>query len=120
MDLTLSPPRQPVVDEALELTRRVRRWPSARVVMNGSCAAIHSGVLDARIARIELGTGLLTVFVLADLARPLVAAELLVRPTRDGLCLEVRDATAQATGERVLHWRIDLERFGSQLRYASP
>src|SRR3954468_12518428 len=120
MDMVLPSSRRAVVAEALELVRWVRRWPSARVEVEGACTTIHSGVGDLRIARLDLGTGGLTVFVGADLARQVIRSDPRVRATRDGVRLDVHDADSRAAGERVLRWRMDLERFGPQLREASP
>jgi hypothetical protein len=120
INMVLPSPRRAVVAEALELVRGVRQWPSARVEVQGACTTIHSGVRDLRIARLDLGTGGLTVFIDADLAGQLVRSEPRVRATRDGVRLDIHDADSRAAGERVLRWRIDLERFGPQLRDASP
>jgi hypothetical protein len=110
----------PGSSEAGALVRRISAWPFVRVELRGEDAAVHSGVRDTFIARLDLGTGALTVFVLADLVRSLVASEPLVRATRDGVRLAVRDPSSREAGERLIRWRIDLERFSPQLREASP
>src|SRR3954462_10047725 len=114
MDIVFPSSQRLVVAEALELVRWGRRRPSARLEVEGACTTIHSGVGDLRIARLDLGTGGLTVFVVADLARQLVRSDPRVRATRDGVRLDIHDAASRAAGERVLRWRIDLERFGPQ------
>jgi hypothetical protein len=115
-----SPPQQAVVGEALALVRRVRLWPFARIEAQGACTTIHSGVGDACIARLDLTTGALAVFVAADQARLLAQSEPRARATRDGVRLDVRDADSGAAGERMLRWRIDLVRFRPQMADASP
>jgi hypothetical protein len=50
----------------------------------------------------------------------LVATEPLLRLTHDGVRLDVSDASSRRVGERVIRWRIDLERFSPQLWEASP
>lgn len=112
--------QQRIAGDALALIGRVRRWPFARVEAQGACTTIHSGAGDAAIARLDLATGALEVFVAADLARLLARSEPHARATRDGVRLDVRDADSGAAGERVLRWRIDRVRFGPQLRDASP
>jgi hypothetical protein len=113
-------PRRPAVDEARVLVRRVSLWPSVRVALRGDAAAVYSGVRESFVARIDLGTGALTVFVVTDLVAALVATEPLLALTRDGVRVEVRDVPTRKAGERLLRWRIDLERFSPQLREASP
>ncbi|HWI74991.1 MAG TPA: hypothetical protein VNT55_23720 [Baekduia sp.] len=115
IERTLSP-----VASAPELIRRVRQWPFLRVDLRGDDAALHSGLRDALVARLDLLTGALTVFVAADLARPLVATEPLLRLGRGGVDLAVVDDDSRRAAERLIRWRIDLERFGVQLREASP
>jgi hypothetical protein len=115
-----SPQQQRVVGDALALVSRVRLWPFARVEAQGACTTIHSGAGDACIARLDLTTGALAVFVAADLARLLARSEPRARATRDGVRLDVRDADSGAAGERMLRRRIDLVRFGPQLAEASP
>ncbi|HEY6762153.1 MAG TPA: hypothetical protein VI318_21825 [Baekduia sp.] len=110
----------PTLVEAVELVRRVRMWPFVRVTIEADSAALHSGVRDTFIARLDLRTGGLTAYVAGDQGRPLVAAEPLARSTRNGVRIEVVDAESRRAGERLIRWRIDLERFGVQFREASP
>jgi hypothetical protein len=83
-------------------------------------AALRSGLRDGPIARLNLRTGALTVFVNADMVRSLVETQPMLRLTRDGVRLDVIDAESRRTGERLIRWRIGLERFGPQMREASP
>ncbi|HMJ34911.1 MAG TPA: hypothetical protein VK501_13445 [Baekduia sp.] len=110
----------PRLSDALELVRRVRMWPFVRVDLEADGAALHSGVRDTFIARLDLLTGGLTAFVAADMARSVVATEPLVRLTRHGVRIDVVDVDSRQAGERLIRWRIDLERFGVQFREASP
>jgi hypothetical protein len=110
----------PAPSEARVLVRRVSLWPSVRVEVRGDDAAVYSGARDTFVARIGLATSTLTVFVVADMTRTLIATEPLLRPTRDGVRLDVHDADSRKAGERLIRWRIDLERFGPQWREASP
>jgi hypothetical protein len=118
MDITA--PSRTELDEARMLVRRISAWPFVRVDLRGDAAAVRSGVRDTFIARLDLRTGALTVFVLADMVDRLVATEPLLRVTCDGVRLDVSDAATRRAGERVIRWRIDLERFSPQLREASP
>jgi hypothetical protein len=95
-------------------------WPFVRVDLQHDGAALHSGGRDTLIARLNLLTGALTVFVIADMGRSLVTTEPLLRLTRDGVQVEVVDEDSRKAGERLICWRTDLERFGAQLREASP
>jgi hypothetical protein len=113
-------PARPALSEARVLVRRVSRWPSVRVELRGDDAAVYSGPGAIHVAQIRLGTGAMTVFVVLDLARSLLVTEPLVRATSDGVGLDVRDADSLRAGERLIRWRIDLERFGPQWRAASP
>jgi hypothetical protein len=102
------------------LVRRIRSWPFVRIEQRGDRVAIRGGVRDTSLARLDLGSSTLTIFVVADLLPALVATEPLLRRTDDGVRLALSDATSLDTGERLLRWRVDLERFGPQLREASP
>jgi hypothetical protein len=109
-----------VLGDAWALLRRVALWPSVRVDVRGDDAAVHSGAGDACIARLNLRTGALTAFVRPDLVGALVEAQPGVQLTRDGVRLNVSDQGSRTAAERLMRWRIDLERFGPQLREASP
>jgi hypothetical protein len=123
MDITaptsIPSPSQPL-DAAQALLRRICTWPSVRVDLRGDDAALHSGVHDACIARLNLRTGALTAFVAADQVSTIVDAEPLLRLTGDGVRLNVNSTGTRTTGERLMRWRVDLERFGPQMREASP
>jgi hypothetical protein len=108
------------LSEARVLVRRISLWPFVRVDLQGDDVAVHSGVRDTLIAKLNLVTGALTAFVIADTANSLIEEEPLLRATRDGVRLDVTDAHSRMTGERLIRWRIDLERFGAQLGEASP
>jgi hypothetical protein len=108
------------LDAAHALLDRICTWPSVRVDVRGDDAEVHSGVCDTCIARLDLRTGALTAFVAADQASTIVEAEPLLRLTGDGVRLNVNSTGTRTTGERLMRWRIDLERFGPQLREASP
>jgi hypothetical protein len=111
---------RPTPSEARVLVRRVSLWPSVRVELRGDEATVYSGPGAVPVARVRLGTGAMTVFVIIDLARSLLVTEPLAQATRDGVRLDVRDANSLQAGERLIRWRIDLERFGPQWRAASP
>jgi hypothetical protein len=113
-------PATPARSEVAVLVRRISLWPFVRVELRGDDAAVHSGVRDTSIARLNLGTGALTIFVIADMVRSLVQTEPLLRMTREGVRIDVSDIESRKAGERLIRWRIDLERFGPQLREASP
>src|SRR5438309_1944331 len=98
------------LSEAHELVRRVSPWPFVRVDMRGIDAALHSGPRDTLIARLNLLTGELTAFVIADMASSLLSAEPLLRVTRDGVHLDVVDHDSREAGERLIRWLIDVER----------
>ena len=106
--------------EAHALVARVGLWPFVRVDVQGDHAALHSGGRDACIASLDLVTGALTAFVPTGLRDSLVRTEPLVRLARDGVRVDVVDAESIRTGERLIRWRLDLERFGGQLLDASP
>lgn len=110
----------PAHSEARVLVRRVSLWPSVRVELRGDDAAVYSGIRDTFVARVGLATSTLVVFVVAEMTHTLIATEPLLRATRDGVRLDVRDAGSLKAGERLIRWRIDLERFGPQWREASP
>jgi hypothetical protein len=113
-------PVRPTLSQARVLVRRVSLWPSVRVELRGDDAALYSRAGDTFVAQVGLATGALTVFVIADLAHSVVLVEPLARVTRDGVGLDVRDADSLQAGERLIRWRIDLERSGPQWREASP
>jgi hypothetical protein len=110
----------PWPSEAEVLLRRVSRWPYVRVDLRGRDAAIYSGIPETCVARLDVETGALTVFVSAEDVTPLLETEPLLRVSREGVHLDVHDTGSRTAGERVLRWRIDLERFAPQLRAASP
>jgi hypothetical protein len=118
--LALTPPEPEKTSEAAVLAHRISAWPFVRLEQRGDHAVIHSGVRDTFIARLELGTGALTACVDAELVTTLVASEPLLRVTRDGVRVDVVDADSRQAAERLLRWRIDLERFAPQLGEASP
>jgi hypothetical protein len=121
MTSTAAPiPLRPPLTEAEALLRRVRIWPYVRVDVRGNQAAIYSGLPETCVASLNLETDALTVFVGAEEGTPLVEAEPLLRRTSEGVHLGVHDTGSRTAGERALRWRIDLERFGPQLRAASP
>jgi hypothetical protein len=116
--LGLGPKRPPV--EARTLLARISSWPSVRVDRRGDDAAVYSGVRNTRIARLNLRTGLLTAFVDADTGCAITAADPRLRLTPDGVRLNVSTTDSCMRGERLMRWRLDLERFDAQLREASP
>jgi hypothetical protein len=118
--LTGTTAADPRPSEARVLVQRVSAWLFVRVELRGEDAAVHSGVRDACVARLDLGTGALTAFVVVDLVGALLETEPLLRVTRDGVGLDVIDADSRRAGERLLRWRIELERFRPQLGEASP
>jgi hypothetical protein len=113
-------PRRPALSQTRALVRRVSLLPSVRVEVRGDDVAIYSGPGETLVARVALATGALTVFVGADAARRLTGSQAPVRVTPDGVGLDVRDADDRKAAERLIRWRIDLERFGPQWREASP
>jgi hypothetical protein len=126
MDTAVAPPLRPAsvsVDDgghALELVRRVRGWPFVRVEERGALVAVRSGVRDERIARLDLLTRTLTVYARPDRKQALLAQEPLLHPVAGGVRLDVGDEAAQRAAERALRWRVDMERYLSQMRHASP
>jgi hypothetical protein len=116
-----SPPRLgPQPSDAHELLRRVSLWPFVRVELRHEGADLHCGGRDTLIARLNLLTGALTAFVAADMGTALLNTQPLLRRTRDGAQIDVIDEDSCKAGERLIRWRTDLERFGAQLREASP
>jgi hypothetical protein len=111
---------RPATSDVQALVRRVSLVPSVRVELRAADATIYSGAHEVLVARAGLASGVLTVFVVADLARAVLGSEPLARATRDGVRLEVHDADSLEAGERLIRWRIGLERFGPQWRAASP
>jgi hypothetical protein len=106
--------------EAEVLLHCVSKWPYVRVDVQGDDAGINSGIPRTCVARLRVDTGALTVFVSAEEVTTLLATEPLIRRSSEGVYLGVHDTDSRTAGERLLRWRLDLERFAPQLRAASP
>src|SRR4051794_40368339 len=85
-------PSDAALNEAHELVRQVSQWPFVRVDLHGDDVALHWGPFDTFVARLNLLTGVLTTYAIADMARSLASTEPLLRVTRDAVRLEVVDA----------------------------
>jgi hypothetical protein len=105
---------------ALKLVRRIREWPSVRIEERGACAVLLSGARDVPIAEVNVSTGALAAFIPPDLARSVVRDEPLLQLAQDRVRITLVDDASGRAAERLLRWRINLERFGPQLREASP
>lgn len=105
---------------AHDLLHRLRRWPFVRIVALGDRTVLHCGGADTPIAELHHPSGALSAFLPADVARALVRAEPRLHLTGRGARVVLVDDASHRVGERLLRARIDLERFGAQLREASP
>jgi hypothetical protein len=105
---------------ATDLLRHVGRWPFVRVTVRGRRATVHGGGTDLPLAVIDLAEGTLAAYVPADLGRRLVRREPAFQLTRDGVRIALVDDASRRAGERLLRRRIDLERYGAQMRESSP
>jgi hypothetical protein len=108
------------MNNADDLIHRVRQWPFVRVEAHADRVVLHAAAADAPIAELDRATGELCAFVPADLRASLVRAEPLVSEADGGVAITLADEQSRRAGERVLRRRVDLERFGAQLREASP
>jgi hypothetical protein len=61
-----------------------------------------------------------SVTVPRDAAGPTLEGHSRLRGTADGVRVRVSDGDARTAAEALLRWRVELERFGPQLRAASP
>jgi hypothetical protein len=105
---------------AVQLVRRIREWPAVRIEKRGPCAVLLSGARDVPIAELDVSTGALAAFIPPDLARSIVRDEPLLQLARDCVRITLVDDASRRAAERLLRWRINLERFRPQLREASP
>jgi hypothetical protein len=95
-------------------------WPSIRGERCGNCEILRSGVGDLVVGTLNVDTGVLTVSVPPDMLDAVREHRPQLEATQDGVRLDIVDGHSRRDAEALLRWRIDLERFGPQLRNASP
>jgi hypothetical protein len=113
-------PTNPRQSDPRALLRGISVSPFVRVDLHGDHATVRTRVRDTRIARLNVETGALTVFAVVAMARSVVRTQPQLRLTRDGVSVHVSDPDSRTAAERLIRWRIDVERFGPQLHTASP
>ena len=111
--------REPTT-EAGKLLRRLESWPFLRIERRGACAVLHSGVADRVIGTLDLATGTLTTDLTRDLIHPLLEDHPRLQVTGGGVRLDVVDVGCRRAAEALVRWRIDVERFATQMHCASP
>jgi hypothetical protein len=77
-------------------------------------------VRDVIVGTLNLATRTVSVNTPSDKVPVLVAGYPRLVAAHDSVSLQVSDTDTRATAETLLHWRTNLERFGPQLRAASP
>jgi hypothetical protein len=101
-----------------ELLHRLECWPHLGLERCGACVTLR--VRDDVIGVLNLETCALTAYVPAEMVSPLLENDPQLRGTSDGASVHVTDAETRRAAESLMRWRIELERFGPQLREASP
>lgn len=77
-------------------------------------------VRDVTVGTLNLATRTVSVNAPADKVPVLMAGHPRLVAAHDSVSLRVSDTDTRATAETLLRWRTNLERFGPQLRAASP
>jgi hypothetical protein len=102
-----------------ELLAGLEASPSLRVEQRGPVAALYVRHRDEAIGTVDVRSGMLTVAVDHDLVAPLLDRHPQLQVTAGGVRLHATGAGRQ-TAEALVRWRMEVERFGPQLRSASP
>lgn len=103
-----------------ELLRRIDSSLYLRAEVSGERVTLHNGVSDRVIGIVNLETHVVTVNVPPDMVSPLLARDLQLRGTSDGVSVRVTDLDTRNAAEALISWRTALIRFAPQLRCASP
>jgi hypothetical protein len=104
--------------ELAKLLRRLDAWLYVHVERRTDRVTVH--VRDAMVGTLDLESRSVVVNVPRGMAGLLLEGHPQLRGTDDSVSVCVRDPDSRAAAEAALGWRIELERFGPQLRAASP
>ena len=91
------------------LQHRLDSWPYIRMERRTDCVVLR--VRDLVVGTLNPVSGAVSVTVPRDAAS---------RGTAHGMSVRVTDGETRAAAEALLRWRVEIERFGPQLRASSP
>ena len=115
-----APSAQATPAEPIRLLEHIETWRSLRIEQRRTAAALYHRNRERAIGTLDMQTGTLTVDADRDVIGPLRERHSELQLTDRGVQLDVTDAAGLECAEALLRWRLDLERFGWQLRVASP
>jgi hypothetical protein len=104
--------------EVEQLLHHLDSWPYLRIERRTDCAILR--MHDLVVGTLNLGMHALSVDAPPGAVGPRLESDPLLRRTTDGVGVRVTDSESRAAAEKLLRWRVDLERFAPQLRAASP
>jgi hypothetical protein len=108
----------PNTSELRALVRHLGCWPYLHIERMDPVTMLR--VRGLVVGRLNLESRAVSVDIPPDMVSPLLDRHPQLRATAGGVSVQVTDADSRTAAEALLRWRIELERFGPQLRCASP